>query len=261
MREHYFKKVNVLGIDVTVMRPEKAVNVSMELMRKRGMETIFFLSAESSLYCENQPWAAEFIQSCHMVLTGDRHTEMAAAHNQNGEENSQGMGQFANDYLKRLLTKLNREHREIFAVMKHQDYLDSLKAYLTDSYPSIQMNGIVFEDETDGESDKVVNEINANIPDLLFLCLPVEQQLMFIKEYSAMMNTGLCICIESIQPMIRKETEEIPKWMHSLHLDGLYRWMRKEEKVRKTIVGSIFKNKVLNDVSEEESKQKSDMNQ
>ena len=26
MREHYFKKVNVLGIDVTVMRPEKAVN-------------------------------------------------------------------------------------------------------------------------------------------------------------------------------------------------------------------------------------------
>ena len=91
----------------------------------------------------------------------------------------------------------------------------------------------------------MVNEINANIPDILFLCLPVEQQLMFIRDYSAMMNTGLCICIESIQPMIRKETEEIPDWIRSMQLEGLYRWMKKEEKLRKTIVGSVFKNKVL----------------
>lgn len=255
MREHYFKKVNVLGIDVTVMRPEKAVNISMDLMRRRGMETVFFLSAESSLYCQNQPWAAEFIQSCHMVLTGDRHTEMAAGHNQNGEENSRGIGQFANEYLKRLLTRLNKEHREIFAVMKHTDYLDSLRTYIGDSYPSIQVNGMVFEDETEGESDKVVNEINANIPDVLFLCLPVEQQIMFMKDYSSMMNTGLCICIESIQPMIRKETEEIPEWICSLHLEGVYRWLKKEEKLRKTIVGSIFKNRVLNDVSEDKEKE------
>ena len=245
MREHYFKKVNVLGIDVTVMRPEKAVNVSMDFMRRRGMERVFFLSAESSLYCQNQSWAAEIVQASGLVLTGDRHIEMAAAHNQNADDNSKGIGEFADEYLKRLLTKLNREHREIYAVMKHQDYLDSLKEYIADSYPGIELNGIVFEDQTEGESDKVVNEINANIPDILFLCLPVEQQLMFIRDYSAMMNTGLCICIESIQPMIRKETEEIPDWIRSMHLEGLYRWMKKEEKLRKTIVGSVFKNKVL----------------
>lgn len=252
MREHYLKKVNVLGIDVAVIRPEKAVNVSMELMRRRGLETVFFLSAESSLYCQNHPWASEFVQSCRMVLTGDRHIEMAAAHDQEVPDSSNGIGEFADEYLKRLLTKLNREHREIYAVMRQEDYLASLKDYIADSYPSIEFNGIVFADETDGESDKVVNEINANIPDILFLCLPVEQQLMFIKEYSSMMNTGLCICIESIQPMIRKETEEIPRWISVLHLEGLYRWMKKEEKVRKTIVASIFKNKILNDGNSEQ---------
>ena len=95
MREHYFKKVNVLGIDVTVMRPEKAVNVSMDFMRRRGMERVFFLSAESSLYCQNQSWAAEIVQASGLVLTGDRHIEMAAAHNQNADDNSKGIGEFA----------------------------------------------------------------------------------------------------------------------------------------------------------------------
>ena len=134
MREHYFKKVNVLGIDV-----------SMDFMRRRAMERVFFLSAESSLYCQNQSWAAEIVQASGLVLTGDRHIEMAAVHNQNADDNSKGIGEFADEYLKRLLTKLNREHREIYAVMKHQDYLDSLKEYIADSYPGIELNGIVFE--------------------------------------------------------------------------------------------------------------------
>ena len=33
MKDRYHKKANVLGIDVSVMRVDKAVNVSMELMR------------------------------------------------------------------------------------------------------------------------------------------------------------------------------------------------------------------------------------
>jgi len=42
MKDRYHKKANVLGIDVSVMRVDKAVNVSMELMRGKGL--LFFIS-------------------------------------------------------------------------------------------------------------------------------------------------------------------------------------------------------------------------
>ena len=106
------------------------------------------------------------------------------------------------------------------------------------------------------EADRIVNEINACIPDIVFVCIPAERQMKFMEKHAAMMNTRLCILIESVQPLIRKETEAIPFWVEKLHLEGIYSWFKKEQKIKNTIVGSVFKKKVLNEASEEESEQK-----
>ena len=127
MKEHSSRKVNVLGTDVSVMRAEKAVNLTMDYMRRKGLEVVFFHSAESSLYCQNQPGAAEIIGNCQLVLPGDSHVEMAVRHQRNDSEDRKGIGEFADEYLKRLFAKLNRESREIYAVMEKQEHLDSLK--------------------------------------------------------------------------------------------------------------------------------------
>ena len=68
MKDRYHKKANVLGIDVSVMRVDKAVNVSMELMRGKGLPVIYFLSAISSLLCQNNEQSAEYVKSCNLIL-------------------------------------------------------------------------------------------------------------------------------------------------------------------------------------------------
>ena len=250
MKEHSFRKVNVLGIDVSTMRPEKAVNLTMDYMKRKGLEVVFFHSAESSLYCQNQPEAAETVQNFQLVLPGDSHMELAIRHQKNSAGDGKGIGEYADEYLKRLFSKLNRESREIYAVMSKQEHLDSLQEYIGTMYPDIFRSGIVFDGET---TDRIVNEINANIPDIVFFCLPVEQQLLFVKEYASMMNTRLCICMESMQPLIRKETERAPEILKKLRLDGIWFRLKKESIIRKTVVGSIFKQKVLEDAGNEDS--------
>lgn len=250
MKEHSFRKVNVLGIDVSTMRPEKAVNLTMDYMKRKGLEVVFFHSAESSLYCQNQPEAAEAVQNFQLVLPGDSHMELAIRHQKNSAGDGKGIGEYADEYLKRLFSKLNRESREIYAVMSKQEHLDSLQEYIGTMYPDIFRSGIVFDGET---TDRIVNEINANIPDIVFFCLPVEQQLLFVKEYASMMNTRLCICMESMQPLIRKETERAPEILKKLRLDGIWFRLKKESIIRKTVVGSIFKQKVLEDAGNEDS--------
>ena len=234
MKERYHKKANVLGIDVSMMRVDKAVNVSMELMRGKGLPVIYFLSAVSSLLCQNNAGAAEYVASCNLVLSGDRHMELAVRHQQEDGEVPQGIGEFADNYLKRLFAKLNREGRSIYTIMDQEEHLTSLEEYMEESYLSIEVHGGI-----------IGNEINACIPDIVFVCLPAERQIKFMEKYAAMMNTRLCILIESVQPLIRKETEDITLWVQKLHLEGIYSWFKKEQKIRNTIVGSVFKKKVM----------------
>ena len=241
MKDRYHKKANVLGIDVSVMRVDKAVNVSMELMRGKGLPVIYFLSAISSLLCQNNEQSAEYVKSCNLILAGDRHIEMAVHHRQDNGQIPEGIGEFADNYLKRLFSKINRE---------------SMEEYMEESYRNIEVHGNVMRKETKGEADRIVNEINACIPDIVFVCIPAERQMKFMEKHAAMMNTRLCILIESVQPLIRKETEEIPSWVEKLHLEGIYSWFKKEQKIKNTIVGSVFKKKVLNEASEEEAEQK-----
>ena len=129
---------------------------------------------------------------------------------------------------------------------------------MDESYHNIEVQGTVMRKETKGEADRIVNEINACIPDVVFVCVPADRQIKFMEKHAAMMNTRLCILIESIQPLIRRETEEIPAWVQSLHLEGIYTWFKKEQKIKNTIVGSVFKKKVLNEVSEEPEEKSSE---
>ena len=258
MRDRYHIKANVLGIDVSVMRVDKAVNVSMELMRGKGLPVICFLSAGSSLLCQNNKSVADYVTSCDLVLPGDRHIEMAVHHKQDNGEIPEGIGEFADNYLKRLFSKMNREGRSIYTITEQDIHLESLEEYMDESYHNIEVQGTVMRKETKGEADRIVNEINACIPDVVFVCIPADRQIKFMEKHAAMMNTRLCILIESIQPLIRRETEEVPGWMQRLHLEGIYTWFKKEQKIKNTIVGSVFKKKVLNEVSEEAAERASE---
>lgn len=84
------------------MRVDKAVNVSMELMRGKGLPVIYFLSAVSSLLCQNNAGAAEYVASCNLVLSEDRRMrmELAVRHQQEDGEVPQGIGEFADNYLR-----------------------------------------------------------------------------------------------------------------------------------------------------------------
>ncbi len=74
-----------------------------------------------------------------------------------------------------------------------------------------------------------------------------EWQIQFADRFSSMMNTGLCVCIESMQPWIHKETVEVPGFFRTIGASGLYFWLKKKGKFHQLITGSIFRKQVLSD--------------
>lgn len=249
-RERYHKKKNVLGIDIAVMRPERAVNLSIEMMRGRGIPVICFLSAVGSLLCQTDEGAADYVRSVDFVFPGDHHMEVASLHHPPKAGGEQAIGEFADSYLKKLFYRLDREHLAVYIIMAQEEHLLAMQQYMAESYPNIEMAGGVFDQESESDADRLVNEINALLPDVTFVCLSPELEIRFMERHLSMMNTGLCILIESLQPLIRKETEEVPEVVRSFHLERLYNWFKKEQKLRNTIAGSVFKKRVLSETEE-----------
>lgn len=157
------------------------------------------------------------------------------------------MGVFTEEYMKRFFLRMNREHREVFLVTLTGERLKTLTAYVKKMYPDITAEGMVYEPKEEGAADKLVNEINGHIPDALLLLLPPEAQLSLLRDYETMMNAGLCLCIESLQPMVLKEIRPVPSWVRFLHLESFYRWVHKEEKIESQIAGSLFRRKITED--------------
>lgn len=257
MKEHTRKVVDVLGIDVSVVFPEKAVNITMNYINRKELSTVFFHTAESSLYCQSHEWAAQSVDSCNLVLPGDIYMEHAIAHTVFEGEGSKGNGKFAEDYLRRLMGRLSRESRELFVVASGQEELEALKEEMKSAYPAISLDGGILPEETEVDMESLVNEINGTIPDAVFLCLPPQTQLSMLGEYVPMMNTHLVICIESLKPSVLTGAEIVPKWIETLHLTGLYHWFQKERTIRDRIVGSIFK-KTVEETKESESSETED---
>ena len=244
MKEHTRKVVDVLGIDVSVVIPEKAVNITMNYINRKELSTVFFHTAESSLFCQSYDWAAQSVDSSNLVLPGDIYMEHAIAHKVFEGKGATGNGQYAKEYLRRLMGRLSREKREIFVVVSGQEELDAMKEDMMSAYPDITLYGGILPEEAEVDMESLVNEINGMIPDAVFLCLPPESQLRMLKEYVPMMNTHLVICIESFKPTVLTGSEVVPKWIEQLHLTNVYRWIRKEHRIRESIVGSIFKKTV-----------------
>jgi len=248
MREQTNKTVDVLGIDVSVMRPDKAVNITMNYINRKEPGTVFFHTAESSLRCQSQDWAAKCVNSCDLVLPGDRYMEHALGHASVGEDKQPGRSQFADRYMVKLLARIARDGKGIFVVTDKEEYLQSLKDDLQSIYPEINMDGVVLKDESEPGIEALVNEINGIIPDIIFLCLSPQSQLNLFREYVPMMNTHLLISIEFILPTVLNSQTEVPRWVEALHLTDFY--LRTREK----IVGSIFRKTILEE-SEKESEE------
>ena len=240
-------KINILGIDVSFPGVEEAVEASVRFVREPGPALIYFLTAESSLLCQNDSEAAAFVNRCDLVLPGDLHTQKAYHRLKEESEGAEGEGQYAGNYMTRLFPVMNAYDFSIYAVMDSEETLTALQEYILTEYPGINLDGILVEKDSEGEFGRVVNDINACVPDIVFICLPPEWQIGFADRFSSMMNTGLCVCIESMQPWIHEETVEVPEFFRVIGASGLYFWLKKKGKFRHLITGSIFRKQVLSD--------------
>lgn len=218
------EKMNIADIQVLAQMPEEAGNISLDLMRGKGMSSVFFLTADSMEICKENAEFKEIVSSCDMVLPGDRATEEEIFSKGGMYVKEPNSGDYMESYLESLFYRLEKENRTVLTVLESEKYLERYNQYMS-RYENIQSQGLVFKDY-----DNTVNEINAVIPDVLLLDMPLENQFVFFKEYSDMMNAKLIIGVDVLNQYLKKMTESVPPLIKALHLENVYHWIKKDSK-------------------------------
>lgn len=218
------QKITIEDIQVLAQMPEDAAKISLELMRSKGMSSVFFLTADSMAICKDNKELTDLVSSCDMVLPGDKVTEEAIFSKGGQYIKEPNSRVYMESYMEYLFYRLQKENRTVLAVVESEKYLERYQNYMS-RYEKIQAQGLVFKDY-----DNIVNEINAVIPDVLILDLPLENQFVFLKEYAAMMNAKLIIGIDVLNQYLKRMTKSVPPLIKALHLENVYHWIKKDSK-------------------------------
>lgn len=245
MKEHYYiNKVDLLGVNVSAMKADKAVNATWGLMKRQGLAKVFFLTAEGSLYCQDNPEVAETVNGCSLILVSDAHTEKAVISEQEANPEDYAPGSFAGKYLEKLFDKLNRESSDVYVISETDEQLTSILEYMGTGWDKMKLRGSSVTAENKDSFEKAINAINGIVPECVMICLPFIRQYEFLKEYSSMINAKLCVFIEKLQPIAERETREIPGFFKTFGLGNLFHWFQNKRKFSDRAIGSAFLKKV-----------------
>lgn len=245
MKERYYiNKVDVLGVNVSAMKADKAVNATWGLMKRQGLAKVFFLTAEGSLYCTENPEVAEKINECNLILASDAHMEKALITDQQTVPEDFRPGSFAAKYIEKLFDKLDREHADVFVVAETEEQLAAITEYIGNGWEHLRIKGASVPTENADLFENAVNNINGIIPECVLICLPFISQYEFLKRYSSMINARLCVYIEKLQPIAEREIVEVPGFFKTFGLGNLFHWFRNKRRFSERAIGSAFNRKV-----------------
>ncbi|MCX5706407.1 MAG: WecB/TagA/CpsF family glycosyltransferase [Candidatus Omnitrophica bacterium] len=107
-----------------------------------------------------------------------------------------------------------------------QDVLGKLKERLAKRYPGLIINGMFsppFRQLTEEEDDKIVEEINNNAPDIVWVGLGSPKQDLWIYEHRDRINAPVMIGVGAAFDFLAGTKPQAPRWIRGNGFEWLFR--------------------------------------
>lgn len=196
------KKVTVLGVDLSAVTAREMLAQTVQYMRNETLNTVEVVTKEMLIQCqENESWR-QWMQGIDLVIPGDADMFDAV-----GITESNILKDIQNQTYLRLLFRYLEKHRcKIFLLAESEEELDLYQKEIRGYSNKIPFCGQAVLSAESGQEEKVINEINALLPDCIFSVLSCPYQEQFISSFRALVNSKLWLgCRACFEPGKRSE--------------------------------------------------------
>ncbi|MEE9446067.1 MAG: WecB/TagA/CpsF family glycosyltransferase [Cocleimonas sp.] len=211
-----YRTLKVLGYDIFV---DDISSIEVESHAKKVISTI---NAYSYVTAQNDRCFDEALRASDAILPDGGSFVLAAKHTVNQPVNRVA-GADLHTYL---LKKLNANKGSCFYLGASQDTLDIIREKLSHNYPNIVVGSYSppFKEQfTDKDNNKMISQVNAFNPDVLFIGMTAPKQEKWIIEHRDKLNFKIAVPIGAVFDFYAGNVKRAPLWMQKNHLEWLHR--------------------------------------
>lgn len=197
---YMIKKIEIAGIELD----NCTVRESIMLLEKAKAEQSFFsiqeVNMDTILRAASDVKLKDAITKLsHTIISED--TILKAA-----KENSIQRQYEISDrtFFYELMKRIERNHISICLLGQTEALVMQQKAYIMEQFPRIEIVDVEILENCTGETDKIINEINAKTPDVVISILPTPMQEHFFADYRDKLSAGLWYGMEPVNVSERK---------------------------------------------------------
>ncbi len=233
--------INMLGVYVSKINMENAVNKACEFMETDGVSTIYTPNSEIILYASNNPEYTNVLNSADMIIAdgigvvygakilGDKLEERVAGY----------------DLVVNLFDKMAKNKKSVYLLGAKPGIAEVAAENIKDKYPGIKIAGThdgYFKDEDD---ERVIAEINATNPDFLMVCVGFPRQENWIHKHKDKLNTKLAIGAGGCIDVFAGNVQRAPEFYCKHGLEWFYRLVKQPSRFIRMLALPKFGLKVL----------------
>ncbi len=220
-------RIQLLDIAIDIDSTKVAGDATIQCLKEESSKVIYFVNSETLLLLqENEDWKG-VVAEADLVFPGN-----ASVNNSVDEVLGHKRDPFFFDgYFDQILDYVVAVGAEILLVAENEDRFLSVQESIHAKRPYLTLSGM-FLTEQEESLDHIVNEINSVAPDILVIALEERKQLELLQNYRNKMNAGVTFFTGQILYNQAVANAEVPESIQKLKMDNLYKWSRKEGRIK-----------------------------
>ena len=235
-----FKKVDILGVEVTSLTMQEAVAQVEEYMEEKANVLIATANAEMIMRATHDAVLRNILNEAALVVPNGAGTVWAARHL--GHPMPERVAGY--DLAQELMRRAPQKGKRIFFFGSAPGIAEKAKAKAESLYPGIEIAGVRNGFFTAKDEPDIIAQIKEAKPDLLLAALGVPKQEKWLKAHMAELQVPVSIGVGGTFDVMAGVMKRAPLWMQKAKLEWLFRGMLQPKRAGRLIALPKFVLKV-----------------
>lgn len=214
-----FEKVDIIGVPVNIVRPEKMEEVMLELLANSGTKQIIFLSVWNLLKARGKNDYAECVRSADLVLPVSKSILWAAEFLKRTPPSRYNPFTFVIDFF----SVLESRFRSVYLLGGHKNSLEKAEANVRTTFPNLQVVGRYTGYFHKQMEQSVVQAIYKSSPSLVLVSEGVKEKDLWAHRRRNQFANSIFVyyrdCIGIFSERIKRVDEKTFEKGHEIYLD------------------------------------------
>ncbi|MDR1700478.1 MAG: WecB/TagA/CpsF family glycosyltransferase [Lachnoclostridium sp.] len=211
-------QIRVQNLDIDLITEDDLKKFLDDCLTKDYLNVVHLLSMEYIFESNENEMIHSVLAQADLLLPGEK--AILSHHHADVLEAGEMVVSYKN--FSNVMGKTDLKDKKCYFIMRTKNEAKSMYRLIHSVNAETECVGIYTEDGNVTD-ETLINDINTQVPDIIFLALKSEVQEQWISDHIGKLNAKLCICFGAVLPMIRRENPIIPNGIRILRLTKLYK--------------------------------------